>query len=125
MTESWTVELMRVTYDRVGHLVKLHQMVALSLMGILFGACYYTSAQKSWSTSKAAPATRTVYDLPWRSLERGMTADEVRALFNAEPRRISVSAVHTYWYYSEEYAYLCYVYFDSDAMTVEGWREPG
>lgn len=125
MTENWSVELTRVTYDRVGSLVKLRGLVTLTLVGMLLGGCYYALPRKSRATQQATRGGRTVYDLPWRSLRRGMTSDMVRDLFQAEPRRITVGPVLTFWYFSENYPHRCHVYFDSGTMTVSGWSEPG
>ena len=116
---------MDVTFDHFGWRVKFGQMIALAVFAIGFAGCYYSYPGSSWSTSQTKAATRTVYDLPWRDLARGMSAERVCELFGVQPRRIDVGAALTYWYYSEAYPHYCYVLFDSDTMTVEGWSEPG
>lgn len=95
--------------------MEFRRIVVMSIVGVYFVGCQSPSPQR---------ATRTVYDLPWRSLQIGMTADRVRQLFNAERRSVNANTTLTHWYYSTGLLSSCQVYFDSKTMTVAGWSEP-
>jgi hypothetical protein len=79
--------------------------------------------ERSDNRPSSAPARREPWrDVTrWRRLRRGMTANEVRAIFG-EPHRVNASPELTTWYYGEAGGGLVFIH--SDDMTVYGWSEP-